>query len=142
MGRRIGLILGIAACLGVLPASGATVIWCETELFGNPGGWLHDPQFVDVMGSPFLLAYGLDGPAKDAETTVKIPAAGRYRLWVRSRDWLPEFSPGRFQVLLGDKPAEKIFGESKAKGWIWEDGGLHALAAGRVAVRLHDLTGH
>ena len=120
----------------------ASVIWCETELFDDHGGWLSDTQFVDQMGSPFLLAYGLEGPVKDAATAVQVPASGKYRLWVRTRDWLPEFSPGRFQVILGDKTVDRVFGQGKAKGWVWEDGGVHELTRGRVQIRLHDLTGH
>jgi hypothetical protein len=135
-------LLALLAWLIPAPAPGATVIWCEAELFDDLGGWLRDAQFVDQMGSPFLLAYGLEGPVKDAVTTVEVPAAGQYRLWVRARDWLPEFSPGRFQVLLDGKPREHVFGQSKAKGWIWEDGGTQALAAGRLKVQLHDLSGH
>jgi hypothetical protein len=133
-----GLVLMLAAA--VCPA--ADVIWCEAELFREQGGWLNDSQFVDQMGSPFLMAYGLEGPVKDAVTTVDVAAAGKYRLWVRSRDWLPEYSPGRFQVVLAGKPVTHVFGQSKAKGWVWEDGGVQQLTKGRMELRLHDLTGH
>jgi hypothetical protein len=120
----------------------ASTIWCEAELFRDLGGWTNDSQFVDQMGSPFLLAIGLDGPVHDAVTEVRIPAAGNYRLWVRCHDWLPQYSPGRFQVVLGGAAVEHVFGQNKAKGWIWEDGGARHLAAGSLQVRLHDLTGH
>ena len=123
-------------------ASAGEVIWLESELFENLGGWTRDAQFVDQMGSPFLLAIGLDGPVADAVTHARVPAAGPYHLWVRCRDWVPEFSPGRFQVIIGGQTAEHVFGQSKAKGWVWEDGGVQQLAAGQVEVRLHDLTGH
>ncbi|MBC7078637.1 MAG: hypothetical protein H5T92_10090, partial [Synergistales bacterium] len=52
------------------------VIWLETEKFENRGGWVNDAQFVDQMGSPFLLAIGLEGPVQDASTTVNVPKAG------------------------------------------------------------------
>ena len=117
-------------------------LWLETELFGNLGGWINDAQFVDQMGSPYLLAIGLEGSVPDAVTTVSVPAAGKYRLWVRTRDWLPEFSPGRFQIAIGGKTVDHVFGQGKAKGWVWEDGGVCELAAGSTEVRLHDLTGH
>jgi hypothetical protein len=136
------LALGLVSLLAALACPAADVIWCEAELFRDHGGWLNDAQFVDQMGSPFLLAYGLDAPAKDAVTTVHVPAAGKYRLWVRTRNWLPEYSPGRFQVMLAGKPAAHVFGQSKAKGWVWEDGGVHALARAKLELRLHDLTGH
>lgn len=118
------------------------VIWLETEKFENRGGWVNDAQFVDQMGSPFLLAIGLEGPVQDASTTVNVPKAGRYRLWVRNRDWLPEYSPGKFQVILGDRLIEHVFGANKKGEWIWEDGGFVELPAGPLTVKLHDLTGH
>jgi hypothetical protein len=120
----------------------ATTIWLEAELFRDLGGWTNDSQFIDQMGSPFLLAIGLKGPVKNAATEVEIPAAGKYRLWVRTHDWLPEFSPGRFQVVLDGRPIEHVFGQSKAKGWVWEDGGPVELSRGRLNVALHDMTGH
>lgn len=125
---------------GVAPA--ASEVWIEAERFQDLGGWVNDAQFVDQMGSPYLLAIGLDGPVKDAVTRVKVPAAGEHRLWVRTRDWTPQHSPGRFQVVFNGKPSKHVFGQSKSKGWIWEDGGTHDLAAGELEVRLHDLTGH
>jgi hypothetical protein len=120
----------------------SATVWLEAELFRDQGGWTEDTQFVDQMGSPFLLAIGRRGPVADAVTEADVPAAGQYRLWVRTRDWLPEHSPGRFRVVLGDKPVEWVFGQSKQKGWIWEDGGTHRLARGKLAVRLRDLSGH
>lgn len=130
--------------LAILPtlSPAANTVWLETELFRDPGGWTNDAQFIDQMGSPFLLAIGLKGPVADAATEADVPAAGQYRLWVRSHDWMPEHSPGRFQVVLGDGPVEHVFGQSKKQGWIWEDGGTHKLPQGKLTVRLKDLTGH
>jgi hypothetical protein len=137
-------VLSLALALFLLPsaAGAAHVVWMEAELFRNLGGWTNDAQFVDQMGSPYLMAVGLSGPVADAVTRVKIPAAGKYRLWVRDRDWLPEFSPGRFQVALGGKRMETVFGRGKQPGWVWEDGRPHDLAAGELEVRLVDLSGH
>jgi hypothetical protein len=123
-------------------SSQSVVIWLEAEQFARLGGWVNDAQFVDQMGSPYLLAIGLYGPVEDAVTEVEIPRHGRYRVWVRNRDWLPEFSPGRFKVILGGKEIPKVFGESKQPRWIWEDGGEVEVPAGRLEVRLRDLTGH
>jgi hypothetical protein len=129
--------------LPALPAaSSAATIWLEAELFRDGGGWTEDSQFIDQMGSPFLLAIGLKGPVADAVTEAEAPRAGQYRLWVRARDWLPGHSPGRFQVVLGGKAVEKVFGQGKQPGWVWEDGGVHRLAQGKLAVRLRDLSGH
>lgn len=122
--------------------SGKPILWIETEQFQDLGGWVNDAQFVDQMGSPYLLAIGLYGPVADAVTTVTVPESGRYRLWVRSRDWDPDHSPGRFQVVVGGRVVDKAFGQSKQPKWVWEDGGEVELAAGAVEIRLRDLTGH
>ena len=132
----------LAALGGPANTDSKHTLWLETEMFQHLGGWVRDTQFMDQMGSTFLLAVGLRGPVEDAWTEVAVPAAGQYRLWVRCHDWLPEHSPGRFQVVLGDKPVEHVFGQSKRAGWVWEDGGVQRLPAGKLQVRLKDLTGH
>ena len=34
------------------------VIWLEAESFEDTGSWSNDSQYVDLMGSPYLLATG------------------------------------------------------------------------------------
>ncbi len=115
----------------------------EAEQFADTGGWDVDQQFMDQMGSPYLLAHGLGVPVRDAETTAKFPAPGKYRVWVRTRDWVAPWNapgaPGRFQVLVNGKPLAAIFGTEGAE-WHWQDGGSVEVA-GRAKVALHDLTG-
>ena len=41
-------------------------ILIEAESFEDLGGWVIDHQFMDYMGSPFLLAHGKGIPVKDA----------------------------------------------------------------------------
>ena len=129
-------------CTTVASATPAEpVVWLEAESFLNPGGWCNDSQFVDLMGSPYLLSTGVGRPVPDATTRATIPAAGRYRLWVRCKDWLPSHSPGRFQVLVGGKLSPATFGQAAGDAWQWVDGGRFDLPAGPTEVRLHDLTG-
>jgi hypothetical protein len=130
---------GIA--LSALPAAAQRVVWMEAESFADTGRWSNDSQHVDLMGSPYLLATGVGKPVADAVTSANLPAAGTYRLWVRCRDWLPEYSPGRFQVLLGDKASAVTFGKADNDKWQWVDGGAFDLPAGNVEVRIRDLTG-
>ncbi|MFB3828723.1 MAG: FAD-dependent oxidoreductase [Bryobacteraceae bacterium] len=111
----------------------------EAEGFEQHGGWVLDQQFMDQMGSPFLLAHGLGVPVADAQTTVRLPAPGSYRVWVRTRDWVAPHSPGRFQLLIGGRPLAATFGAGAA-GWHWQDGGTIRLGRD-VQLRLHDLTG-
>jgi len=127
--------------VGCAAASARGVVWVEAERFDDRGGWTADAQFIDQMGSPYLLAIGLGRPVKDAVTAVAVPRPGRYRLWARAKDWAPEHHPGRFQILVNATPAAATFGVSGKKGWLWEDGGVHELA-GKVELRLRDLTGY
>ncbi len=136
MTQQLILLAWIAA-----GASGENLIWIEAEQFPNHGGWTNDAQFIDQMGSPYLLAVGLGTPVDDAVTTVGVPQAGKYRLWARTKDWVPEQHPGLCQVAIGGRTIEHVFGASGRRGWIWEDGGVHELS-GQVEVRLRDLTGY
>lgn len=122
---------------------GQTVL-IEAEGFENAGGWVVDQQFMDVMGSPYLLAHGLGEPVADATTQIELPAAGKYRVWVRTRDWVAPWNapgtPGRFQVVIDGKCMDTKFGTEGAD-WHWQDGGTVEIAKTRVAITLHDLTG-
>ena len=86
----------------------------EAESFRDKGGWLVDQQFMDQMGSPFLLAHGMGQPVADAVTCVELPSVGDYYVHVRTWDWCFPWrtseSPGRFQVLLDDRPVPTVFG--------------------------------
>ena len=64
-------------CLTLIAASpNAPVVLVEAESFAHLGGWVIDQQFMDQMGSPFLLAHGLGVPVRDATTSVAVPAPG------------------------------------------------------------------
>jgi hypothetical protein len=116
----------------------------EAEQFAQRGGWVVDPQFMDLMGSPYLLAHGLGRPVADATTDVAFPQAGAYRVWVRTKDWVAPWNapgaPGRFQLLLDGQPLPTVFGTEGAR-WHWQDGGRLQIAAPRVRIALRDLTG-
>ena len=60
----------------------------EAEAFREHGGWVNDQQFMDLMGSPYLLAHGMGRPVDNAKTVVETGGAGTYRVWVRTRDWV------------------------------------------------------
>jgi len=122
----------------------------ECETFDDPGGWKRDTQFLQQMGGVYLLAHGMGVPVDNAKTRIDVPALGKHRVWVRTKDWCPGDweSPGRFNVLVEGKPLAKTFGES-GKGWGWEDGGVVDLKGyerkgkiyKRLDVELQDLTG-
>ncbi|NYJ01750.1 hypothetical protein HNR19_002448 [Nocardioides thalensis] len=115
-------------------------ILVEAEEFDDYGGWTLDSQFESEMGSPYLLAHGLGIPVGDASTTVDVERAGSYRVWVRAKDWVPSHHPGRFTVSIGGERLPVELG-ANGRDWSWENAGRVELAAGRVTIRLTDLTG-
>ena len=130
-----------ASCLG-----GPRAVLVEAEGFDDPGGWAIDQQFMDQMGSPFLLAHGLGAPVADATTTVTFPAAGKYHVFVRTRDWVapwklpdtPEVlrakgAPGKFQLVIDGKALETVFGTEGDK-WHWQRGGAVEIKGTEVAL--------
>ena len=118
----------------------AGFVWLEAEYFADYGGWKVDTQFTHKMGSAYLLAPGVLKPVEPATTKVRIPRKGTWRVWVRTKDWLPEFSPGKFTLEVAGKRG-RVLGESRREGWVWENAGDFALEAGMNAVSLVDLTG-
>jgi len=134
----------IAVSLPAATSKAQTVedtIWLEAESFEDTGSWSNDSQYIDLMGSPYLLATGVGRPVKDAVTTAAVSAPGTYRLWVRCKDWLPEYHPGLFHVLIDGDLSDTTFGKADTDAWQWIDGGVFDLKEGRITVRLHDLNG-
>lgn len=119
------------------------VVLVEAESFDSWGGWVNDQQFMDLMGSPFLLAHGMGTPVEDAKTQVEFSQPGKYHVWVRTRDWVApwkvEGAPGKFQVLIDGKPLSQTFGTEGAS-WHWQRGGEVEVKRKSV-IALHDLTG-
>ncbi|MDR1493816.1 MAG: FAD-dependent oxidoreductase [Planctomycetaceae bacterium] len=124
-----------------------TTVFVEAESFAQKGGWAVDQQFIDVMGSSVLLAHGMGNPVTNAKTAVVFPQAGTYRVFVRTRNWVatwtPEYSPGRFQLVINDKTYPTTFG-TEGEAWHWQPGkeeiviGENHLTS---ALELRDLTG-
>ncbi|MBQ9432573.1 MAG: FAD-dependent oxidoreductase [Kiritimatiellae bacterium] len=123
---------------------GAVTVMVEAESFADKGGWVVDQQFMDQMGSPFLLAHGLGSPVTAAKTTVRIAEAGRYRVLARTRNWAAHWSkngaPGRFSVAVNDTVLPKIMGVNGV-AWAWHEAGQVELSVGEVSLELRDLTG-
>jgi hypothetical protein len=121
----------------------AAVVWGERvavypQSF-TPGGWSLDAQFMDVMGSPYLIAHGLGVRVLDATARVMFPAPGEYRVWVRTKNWA-DGAPGRFRVRVNGRRLANVFGAG-ARAWTWEDGGFVTIDGTSATVALEDLTG-
>ena len=117
-------------------------LWIDAEDFDNYGGWTLDSQFVHRMGSSYLIAASVGNPVDDATLRLDIPKAGRYQLWVRSKNWLKDYSPGKFTVRIGDTESSHVFGAAESDAWLWQRGGVFELPQGNTSLAIHDLTGY
>ncbi len=141
-------ILQVVVCFvmvsGLCQRLNAENILIEAESFQNSGGWVLDTQFIREMGSPYMLAHGLGKPVADATTDVQLPAPGKYRVFVRTKDWVARWNvkgaPGKFEVLVDGQPLSATFGTERAE-WHWQDGGEFEAKTDRITLSLHDLTG-
>ncbi len=144
--RRLLLLACLLGSVFHLAHSSARAesVLVEAESFDEQGGWKLDTQFIDIMGSPYLLAHGLGTPVEDATTTIRVPASGNYHVFVRTKDWVARWKakgqPGRFRVFIDDTELPETFGTRSAE-WFWQRGGTVKLEAGLHKIRLHDLTG-
>ena len=100
-----------------------------------------DPQFVEQMGSPYLLAHGMGKPVEDAQTNFTVKNTGMYYIWVRTKNWVPGKweAPGRFKISIGQKQLPNELGLNPE--WNWEYAGETKLSKGEELLTLHDLTG-
>jgi len=133
----------LAALVGLVSAAPSTVL-VEAESFADQGGWKVDTQFIEVMGSPYLIAHGLGKPVEDAVTKVKVPASGTYHVWARTKDWVAHWgapgTPGRFQLLVNGTAMANDLG-TKGAEWHWQKAGTVTLEAGESELRLKDKMG-
>ena len=140
------IIVMVVLCAGfvsAVSAAGGTVL-VEAEGFDDGGGWVVDLQGIDEMGSPYVLAHGMGVPVGDASTTVEFASAGKYHVWVRTRNWAGPWdalaAPGKFQVLIGGEPLPVVFG-TEGTQWHWQRGGAVDIGGRKVALVIRDLTG-
>lgn len=121
-----------------------TDLLVEAESFEDRGGWQLDTQFIDEMGSPYLLAHGLGKPVANASLTVQFPKTGTYHVWVRTKDWVARWNaigdPGRFQLSVNGVVLANEFGTQTAD-WNWQSGGTVDVTDKTVKLELRDLTG-
>ncbi|WCJ60454.1 FAD-dependent oxidoreductase [Fontisphaera persica] len=141
--RCLSTILVVLSAAGWLSSRAATVL-VEAESFPSLGGWVVDTQFIEIMGSPYLMAHGLGKPVNDAETALTLPQTGTYRIWVRTKDWVARWgapgTPGRFQLLVNGQPLPVTFGTEGAE-WHWQAGGEVRFTQREIKLALRDLTG-
>ena len=73
------LLICIAVACSLVAVAEELLI--EAESFSQRGGWVLDQQFMDQMGSPYLMAHGMGIPVADATAEINIPQAGTYYVY-------------------------------------------------------------
>lgn len=139
------IIISLLVLCG-LPVSifASSNLWIEAENFSDKGGWVVDQQFMDQMGSPYLMAHGMGMPVKDARYQAHFKQTGWYYVYVRTFNWTsPWFQgkgPGGFKICVAGKELDPVAGVS-GKEWMWQYMGRVKIDHTSTEVVLHDLTG-
>lgn len=119
-------------------------ILVEAESFEHKGGWVVDQQFMDIMGSPYLMAHGWGNIVADAKTRVVFPETGKYKVFVRTFNWTAPWydgeGPGKFRLFVDGKPMSIVLGTLGNK-WMWQEAGTTLIKNKDTELVLRDLTG-
>ena len=119
-------------------------VFLEAEDFQSKGGWVVDQQFMDLMGSSYLMAHGMGVPVADAETRSEFPATGEYTVFVRTFNWTSPWydgeGPGKFQILVNGENTGHDLGTAGSE-WMWQYAGMVNITNTNSRIALHDLTG-
>ena len=124
--------------------TGEETVEVEAEWFEDYGGWVNNTQFMDQMGSPYLLAHGLGKPVADAKTTF-VANGGKYNVWVRTKNWTspwhPDVGAGTFKLVVNGKPLPNLLGCQGKGEWLWVKADDVTLKEGKNTLALHDCDG-
>lgn len=94
----------------------------------------------------YLIAPTPEAGKAPAVGAVEIPHAGKWKVWVRSRDFVNDRPGSRhFTLRVGETKLEHSFGthgKEGQDGWAWEDGGMLTLEAGPLLVVLGEQCRH
>ena len=145
--------IAVAAGLSAGRAAAGT-FFLEAEAFADRGGWVSDTQFMDQMGSPYLLAHGMGVKVADAETVFEAVErdAGVYSVWARTANWVkyvyvrqgktpPSVTPGLFEIRVNGEALPVRIGSQGDGNWLWVKAGEARIKAGVNTVKLCDLDG-
>lgn len=137
-------IIGLMYFLLLTAQASAVGLLVEAEGFREKGGWVTDQQFMDQMGSPYLLAHGMGIPVEDAVTQVSFPETGTYYVYVRTYNWTAPWStkpgPGRFALYVDGQKVSSNLGTT-GRDWQWQLAGRVCIKTQQVEIRLKDLIG-
>lgn len=117
-------------------------IFIDAISFDDYGEWKKDTQFSHIMGSGYLLACHQPGVCvKDAKKSVDIKKEGRYRVWVRTKNWYFPYAPGVFTISVNGKEST-LLGNSPTHDWYWHLAGDFDFKCGKNELCACDKSGY
>lgn len=138
---RTKLLIGLCGCLGI---ANGTDLLIEAESFTDKGGWVVDQQFMDQMGSSYLLAHGIGNKVADASTKIVFPTTGIYHVYVRTYNWTSPWKAGKgagqFALIVEGKSINDNLG-TEGDSWIWQKAGQVQIDKPENKIILRDLSG-
>ena len=138
---RTKLLIGLCGCLGI---ANGTDLLIEAASFTDKGGWVVDQQFMDQMGSPYLLAHGIGNKVADASTKIVFPTTGIYHVYVRTYNWTSPWKAGKgagqFALIIEGKSINDNLG-TEGDSWIWQKAGEVQIDKPENKIILRDLSG-
>ena len=139
---RMKKVLFFAFAVAAAVSRGGLLVECEQ--FAEKGGWAVESQFIDEMGSSYLLAHGLGKPVADAVTRINVKRGGRYSVFARTKNWTAPWSAhpaGAFSIAVDGNAFPEKLGTTGNGAWVWQMAGVVDLHEGQHELRLRDLTG-
>lgn len=141
--KKILLLIVLVTASYAALAQSKDYVLVEAESFKETGGWVIDQEFMDQMGSPFLLAHGIGKPVQNAKADVRLPKAGEWHVFARTWNWCSPWHtdeyPGAFKVIVNGTILRNELGHGKK--WDWEYAGSIRIDGKEAAVELQDMTG-
>lgn len=138
---RTKLLIGLCGCLDI---ANGTDLLIEAESFTDKGGWVVDQQFMDQMGSSYLLAHGIGNKVADASTKIVFPTTGIYHVYVRTYNWTSPWKAGKgagqFALIVEGKSINDNLG-TEGDSWIWQKAGEVQIDKPENKIILRDLSG-
>lgn len=116
-------------------------IWIDAVDFDNYGGFALETQFVREMGQPYLMADGVGLPVEPASVEFCVKECGKYRFYIRTKNWSVEHRPDGLVLEVDGKKYEHISSQANVLGWYFEVGADFELEAGNHTLKVYDTTG-
>ncbi len=116
-------------------------LWLDALSFADYGSFLPETQFIREMGQGYLLEDAVGVPGAPCKATFFVKEGGYYRVFVRTKNWLPDEAPDALTVSIDDRPSSIKVGTAHIHGWHFSYGGDFLLPPGEHMLSLTSSAG-